>query len=251
MTAAARERARVRTPILLASAISWSVIVMNPAGATTHDHHLHHGSSAMVLEHGSLCDLASGWLLMLVAMMLPLLASPIGHVRDRSFARRRVRATALFVASYLAVWAAAGVALSLAALAISRSVHGEWIPPCLGIAAALAWQLSPSKQVSANHLHAHPQLPAFGVAADLGVIRFGVTHGWWCLGSCWSLMLLPMLCGSGHLVVMAVVSLWVWGEQLDLPRAPSWCLRTPARAARLVLTQVRCWASAVMPGLAS
>src|SRR5215471_4379204 len=56
-------------------------------------------------------QLALGWALMVVAMMLPLAIAPIWHVRERSFARRRGRSTALFVAGFVAVWLAAGFIL--------------------------------------------------------------------------------------------------------------------------------------------
>ena len=38
-------------------------------------------------------QLASGSALMIAAMMLPLIIAPLRHVRDRSFARQRARAT--------------------------------------------------------------------------------------------------------------------------------------------------------------
>ena len=41
--------------------------------------------------------LASGWALMLAAMMPPIVVAPLRHVRDRSFATRRARAMLLFV----------------------------------------------------------------------------------------------------------------------------------------------------------
>ncbi len=43
-------------------------------------------------------QLALGSALMVAAMMLPLIIAPLRHVRDRSFARQRRRATILFAA---------------------------------------------------------------------------------------------------------------------------------------------------------
>jgi len=47
--------------------------------------------------------------LMIAAMMLPLIIAPLRHVRDRSFARQRARATILFVAGYGVMWMIAAV----------------------------------------------------------------------------------------------------------------------------------------------
>ena len=55
---------------------------------------------------------------MVVAMMSPLLVAPLRHVCQRSFAKRRVRASLLFIAGYLVVWLAAGAALQPLALVL-------------------------------------------------------------------------------------------------------------------------------------
>ena len=62
-------------------------------------------------------QLASGSALMVAAMMLPLTITPLRYVRDRSFARRRARATILFAAGYGVVWMIAVVVLQLIAAA--------------------------------------------------------------------------------------------------------------------------------------
>ena len=60
----------------------------------------------------SLAQRASGWLPML-AVMTPLIVAPLRHVRERSFAHRRVRAMVLFVIGYGAVWMIAGLGLQI------------------------------------------------------------------------------------------------------------------------------------------
>src|SRR4029077_18091748 len=57
---------------------------------------------ALVLN--SPVQLASGWALMVAAMMSPLLVAPIRHIRERSVARRRTRAVLLFAAGYGLMW---------------------------------------------------------------------------------------------------------------------------------------------------
>jgi predicted metal-binding membrane protein len=237
VTAAARERARVRMPILIVSAAAWVLMAIRPCGMTPACH-FNRGSFAAMLARDT-GSIAAAWGLMLVAMMLPATAAPVRHVRDRSFAHRRVRATALFLAGYGALWMAAGAALSTLALVVQSAGGGPLIWAVLVALVVALWQISPLKQASLNRLHAHPRLSPFGIAADVDALRFGLAHAGWCVGSCWGLMLLPLLFPKGHLVAMAAVSLWVWGEQLSRPAPPSWFLRSPAKAVRLTLAQAK------------
>ena len=162
------------------------------------------------------------WALMLVAMMLPTLVQPLYHIRLSSFSRRRMRASALFVAGYGAVWLAAGGGL----WALARAARSLEAPASLLAAGAalgaLVWQASPLKQRCLNRCHRHRPLAAFGARADWDALRMGLTHGGWCTGSCWAAMLLPLLLGHGHLAAMAAVSLLVFCERLDPPGTPAW-----------------------------
>jgi predicted metal-binding membrane protein len=221
--------------MLLASLAGWIGMVCAPAG----DRSCCHGGSASLttLTARDAGTLAFDWATMLVAMMLPLMLAPVRHVRDRSLARRRARATALFLSSYFAVWMVAGAVLIPASLALRSSGASTTLLIAGAFAIAAAWQFSPLKQACLNRLHAHAELPAFGGAADVGVIRFGVSHGVFCVGSCWALMALPMFGSSAPAASMLAVSLWVWGEALGGPAAATWSLRFPARALRLVFAR--------------
>lgn len=229
MTPAARERSQIRVPVLFISAVAWILLVVEPGGSTLHAHH-----SAAMLEPTSL---AVGWALMLAAMMAPVLIAPVRHVRDRSFSQRRARAIALFVAGYAAVWMAAGV--MLLALAALLAAPGSSLPVVLVTITALVWQFSPFKQRCLNRCHAHSELAAFGRAADIDALRFGLTHGVWCVGSCWALMLLPLMVSRGHVAAMAAVALWLFAERLDRPAPLRWRLRGPGKAARIAVAQAR------------
>jgi predicted metal-binding membrane protein len=193
----------------------------------------------LLLAHNSPASLAVGWALMLAAMMTPVLIAPVRHIRDRSFAHRRARAIALFVAGYAAVWMAAGVMLLALAQAVRLVAPESFVPLALVTTIALIWQFSPFKQRCLNRGHAHPELAAFGRAADIDALRFGWTHGVWCVGSCWALMLLPLLVSRGHVAAMAAVTLWLFAERLDRPMPPCWRLRGPGKAARIAVAQAR------------
>ena len=225
MTPAARDRWQVRAPVLFLSAAGWILLAVAPGGATF---------AHCLVEMPSMippASLASGWALMLAAMMAPLLIAPVRHVRDRSFAHRRARAIALFVAGYGAVWMAAGALL----LAIAWAIRFALLAALL----ATLWQCSPWKQVCLNRGHAHAELAAFAPAADWDALRFGLAHGVWCAGSCWALMLVPLLVSRGHLAAMAAVSVWLYAERLDRPMMPRWHLRLPAKAARILAANAR------------
>lgn len=221
---------RVRLPLLLVSAAAWIVLVVLPHDAAV---------CTMPSMRWTPASLFAASALMLLSMMAPLIGPPLLHVRERSFASRRWRATALFVAGYGLPWLAAGAALLYAASWIVAKESP--LLSALTVAAIAAWQCSPLKQRCLNRGHAHTELSAFGVKADLDALRFGVVHAWWCIGSCLGLMLLPMLVTRGHLVVMAGVTLWLIGERLERPMVPRWSWRGPSHIVRIAVGQARVW----------
>ncbi|MBV9439312.1 MAG: DUF2182 domain-containing protein [Candidatus Eremiobacteraeota bacterium] len=233
-------------PLLTISAGAWALLALEPSNmampvycsAATLGTMPSLSSIGALLARNPPSSVAAGWALMLAAMMVPTLLAPVRHLRDRSFARRRLRAIVLFAIAYAAVWMAAGVTLLELAVVIPLVVPA---PFTLAPAAALAliWQLSPAKQRCLNRCHAYPALAAFGVPADLDALRFGFMQGMWCVGSCWALMLLPMLVVEWHFVAMVVVALWVFGERFDKPAPPRWRFRAPVKAVRIALLQAR------------
>jgi predicted metal-binding membrane protein len=193
----------------------------------------------MLLAMNPISSLTGGWALMLVAMMSPTLITPIRHILKRSFKRRRARSVTLFVIGYAAIWMAAGGVLLAAMLMLSLLMPRSYLPAVgVGII-AFVWQCSPLKQRCLNRGHNHSELAAFGVAADLDALRFGITHGVWCAGSCWALMLFPMLLSQGHFAAMAVVTFVMTSERLEQPKPLSWRLYFPGKLMRIVVAQTR------------
>jgi predicted metal-binding membrane protein len=194
------------------------------------------GAFAMAFAANPLAMLS--WLAMLLAMMSPLLRQPIAQLRLRSLARRRRRAVAWFVAGYGAVWMMAGLVLMTAA-AILGPFAGETGVPALLIAAvmAVAWQMTPLRQHALIRCHRLPGLSAFGAEADRDCIRFGLTHGLWCVATCAPLMLVPLSAPEVHLPLMAALSAGLLLERQAPPRRPTWSAQiVPGQrvAARLV-----------------
>jgi predicted metal-binding membrane protein len=187
----------------------------------------------------NVAGLLIGWALMLTAMMAPLLIPALRHVHARSLRSRRWRAVSLVTVAHAAVWTVGGIVLLAVASAL-RSVTGHAdLAVLLGLVAALTWQLSPLKQYCLNRHCAHPPISSFGGAADRDALRFGGTHAAWCLGSCWALMLVSLLAPSWHIVVMLVVSVWMWVEPLDRSERPTWRVRLPLRFLRIAGATIR------------
>jgi predicted metal-binding membrane protein len=191
-------------------------------------------SFELALLFNSPWRLATGWALMVLAMMLPLAIAPLWHVRERSFARRRGRATALFVAGFVVVWMLAGVILQTAALLVRSMVPEPLACFGLALAVALLWQVSPAKQWFLNRCHQRPPLAAFGLAADLDAFGFGLRNGAVCVGACWALMFPMLLIGQGQLLAMITVTLFSFIETIEDPAPLAWRWRGGAKALRIL-----------------
>jgi len=254
MTRASQVRLQITLPMVLMSAGAWLLLALTPMRVIPVSHcsselwgaGFSGATPGMLSFLKTYASFSAGWAVMLIAMMAPLLIVPMRHISDRSLARRRVRAILLFGASYAGVWTAAGLVLTMLAQQFRRSApDSRLFLPC-GIVFALLWQFSPAKQRCLNRVHVHADLTAFGWTADATAVRFGLLHGFWCCGSCWTLMLLPLLVSRGHVVVMAVVTLWLWAEQLESPTPSRWCWRAPRKAVRIAaFWTAMLWSSAI------
>lgn len=247
MTYEPREFARVAKGVLWPSAIAWIVLLFRPGGMTVAAHCLAAESEAalssksfqMILAMNPPGSLLMGWAAMVVAMMSPVLIAPICHIRLRSFTDRRGRAVTLFLFVYVVFWMALGSILLAMRLATTVFLPQSYLPWAGVGLVAVVWQFSPIKQRCLNRCHAHGDLSAFGLAADFDALRFGMTHGIWCAGSCWALMLFPMLLPYGHVVAMAAVAIMIFSERLEEPRHPCWRWRGLGKAVRIVIAQAR------------
>lgn len=243
----AREFARVRNAMLLVAAASWALLLAGESAMLMVAHCPAAGCGAMpfraslqmLLAMNPPASLAAGWALMLAAMMSPVVISPLDYIRMRSFANRRVRSSALFLAGYFAVWMAAGGVLLAIEIAVKLFAPQSYLPAAGAALIALIWQVSPIKQRCLNRCCAYPVLAAFGGAADFDALRFGLTHGAWCAGSCWALMLAPMLLPQEHVLGMAIIALLIFSERLEEPRPLCWRWRGCGRAVRIMIAQAQ------------
>src|SRR5579884_2102663 len=106
--------ARIRSAVLVSSALGWILLFTAPTGAVTVAHcgtvfsATEPPSFQNVVPLNLVGSLAAGWTLMLIAMMSPTLFAPLWHIHLRSFSHRRMTSSMLFLASYGVVWMIAG-----------------------------------------------------------------------------------------------------------------------------------------------
>lgn len=162
--------------------------------------------------------------LALSAMMPPLLAMPLMHVWRSSLPRRRLRASVGFLLGYGALWMAAGPILTVLALLLQLTVAEAALAGALLIASL--WSASPWHRVALNRGHRMRRIGLFGWAADRDCLIFGMTHGLWCIASCWAWMLVPLLGGAWHIPIMLFAGAMMLAERLTPADRPRW--RWPA-----------------------
>ncbi len=172
----------------------------------------------------SLIAFVAMWTLMMAAMMLPSVGPFVG-VYQRTITERRASRLTMLGFGYLAVWASVGlVAFVLAAWFAdlgTRSPTLAQIAAVTTFALVGLYQLSPLKYRCLSHCrtpigHLVHYLGFTGPAKDL---RAGASHGWFCLGCCWALMVLMVAFGVmniaamiGLAAVIALEKIWRHGE---------------------------------------
>jgi predicted metal-binding membrane protein len=149
--------------------------------------------------------LAAAWLAMLLAMMPPMLDRPLAAAGERG-----PGAVGLCLLGYGTVWMAAGAVLILLAIALRALLPAPGAPLAVAALAALAWQASFPKRYCLDRCHA--------LAEGRDSLRFGLSHGCWCVGAGWALMAVPLTVETGHFAAMALVLLVLLVERRRSPR---------------------------------
>lgn len=227
---------RIFAAVLLGLAVlAWLALAL--WGASPYARFLEHGE----LAHTSLTDvrtlslMVAGWTLMCVAMMLPT-ALPLVTI-FRALVRRRVDSeelTMLLIVGYLLVWVLFGLAAHVGDWMLHRLtaqrlwlLFNPWPISVAVLAVAGIYQFTPLKyhcldQCRSSYSFAlarwhgrHPRRDA---------LRLGMSHGLYCLGCCWSLMLLMFVVGMSNLGWMLLLSALMaaeknlpWGRYLARP----------------------------------
>jgi predicted metal-binding membrane protein len=203
-------RAR-RAPIVavgLVALAAWVVLVAWERSEFAGDVHHHAIDAAPLSGLGLFAVLVGGWAVMVAAMMLPTTMPLVGLFAGitASRANRRVL-VGLLVAGYLAVWIGFGVLTSALVVGIHELTQSwpaleehEWI-------------------IGAGFL-------AFAAAYQFSELKYRCAHGVFCVGCCWTLMLVMLAIETFSLgwmlaigAVMAAEKNFAWGRKLRTPLA--------------------------------
>jgi predicted metal-binding membrane protein len=208
--------------------------------------YLDHGRWTEIGLAGSLCRVlpagqfvlpgllyVSGWVLMIVAMMVPTVL-PLIAIFARMTQGRADRGIliALLILGYLSVWAAFGLLAHAADTALHAVVAGNafltfngWIVGMIVLGVAGAFQFSKLKyrcldkcRTPFSFVNEHWR----GAAVRRQSFMLGVHHGIFCVGCCWAIMLLMFVVGTGSVgwmlaigALMAIEKNVAWGRRLS------------------------------------
>ena len=180
------------------------------------------------------------WWVMMIGMMVPSAAPMVllfgGVTRRRLPDERPALRVALFVAGYLAAWAAFSAlaasvqwALTSTGLVSSMELTATRRVGALFVAIAGVYQLVPLKNLCLRHCRSPADfLTAHWRAGSAGAWRMGIAHGVFCVGCCWLLMGLLFFAGVMNLLWVAVLGAFVLLEKL-VPRG-EWLARASGMA---------------------
>ena len=217
--------------IILAWVVLWAA-GRSPAGRfLSHEHQEHASTRGAVLLVAPII----GWGLMTVAMMLPT-SLPLLTMFHALTRRRpdRARLVAVLIAGYLASWTLFGLLVQGADRLLHRLVDGSAVlqvhAPLLGAATLVLaglYQFTPLKYHCLDRCRSPLTFIVArwqGGAAAAEAWHLGLQHGLYCLGCCWSLMLLMFAVGIGNLgwmlllgAIMAAEKNHPGGRRLGVP----------------------------------
>ncbi len=215
-------------------ALAW--LTLGVWGQSPSGRYLSHHSLEAVRGSGLLMLVfIAGWTLMVVAMMLPT-SLPLVMLFQRLIRQREDRLTLvlLLIGGYLSIWMLFGSAIYVGDAILHEGVErlawlsaNAWAISAATLALAGLYQFTPLKYwcldkcrspLSFILQHWH------GRAEALHAFQLGLHHGLFCLGCCWTLMLLMFAVGVGNLgwmlvlgTVMAVEKNMPWGCKLSAP----------------------------------
>ncbi|MDQ3722654.1 MAG: DUF2182 domain-containing protein [Actinomycetota bacterium] len=201
------------------AAAAWLLVLVPFAGGDA-------AQSAHTAVHDStpLLGAGVGWLLMATAMMLPSALPVARHLATLGLWQRRQRTIALFLGSYLVVWAGFG-AVALTVFAVGGVDTALVLPAVLLLAAA--WELTPWKWRYVRACRLVAPLPPRGRKADVACCATGLRYGRSCVVACWPVMLAMAAAGHENVGLMVLLTIVVTAEKLAA--RPS-RLATPAAA---------------------
>lgn len=172
----------------------------------------------------------SGWMLMVLAMMLPVIAPDARRIAMRSLWRRRHRAMVGYLCGYLAVWAVVGLVI----VGVLHVAHQPHPPAGVTVAALLGaarWQTSGPRRRVMRRCGLTRLGAAQGTAADRDCAAAGLVAGLRCTVTCGPVML-TMALGHHYSALMVGLLVLLLSERARGPNPErragrpleAWCL---------------------------
>lgn len=195
--------------LLALSAAAWLALWL--WGQSPYSRYLSHHSLESAVQNVALAPLfVVSWTVMTVAMMLPT-SLPLVLLFQTVVRQRRERRAlvGLLLAGYLSVWSLFGAALYGGDWMLHRAVEAHpwleahaWTIGALTLLLAGAYQFTPLKYYCLDKCRSPLSFITghwHGRRAQAEALGLGLHHGLFCLGCCWSLMLLMFSVGAGNL----------------------------------------------------
>ena len=220
--------------IIILSALAWLALAL--WGQSPYSRFLdHHNLNAATGNPSLMLPFVVGWVIMTIAMMLPT-SLPLINLFDTLTRQRphHARLVSLLVGGYLAAWTVFGTLVYISDWGLHQIIgHVHWLEENAWLLGALAvmlagiYQFTPLKHLCLEKCRSPLSFIAehwHGQRATREAVTLGVHHGLFCIGCCWSLMLLMFAVGAGSLgwmlvlaVIMAAEKNLPWGEQMSKP----------------------------------
>jgi predicted metal-binding membrane protein len=196
---------------------------------------LSHHHLGELRSSGLILVFIAGWTVMIVAMMLPTSLPLITSFQALTSLRmNQGTLLALLVLGYLCVWTLFGVMIYTGDLILHQAIeHSTWLGANVWALGAMTLALAGLYQFTPLKYHCLDRCRSpltfimehwRGGQEKAQAFRLGAHHGLFCLGCCWSLMLLMFAVGLGNLgwmlalsVVMSVEKNMPWGRRLSAP----------------------------------
>jgi len=213
--------------LLALSALAWLALWL--WGQSPYSRFLSHHALETAVQEPALAPLfVAGWVVMTVAMMLPTTLPLVALFGTLTRQRRHPAGLiSLLIVGYLGTWAVFGVTLYAGDWWLHRAVEASeslanqaWRFSALTVLVAGVYQFTPLKYhcldkcrsplgFIATHWH--------GNSDRREALLLGARHGLFCIGCCWSLMLLMFAVGAGSLGWMLVLGAAMAAEK-NLPQ---------------------------------
>jgi predicted metal-binding membrane protein len=225
-----REKLALLAALLAVAALAWGYLIVSAAHMDmVSAAHAAMGRSEIPWSAAHFVLTLAMWAVMMVAMMLPsaapmvlTYAAVVGRVAPSQGKRSSVT---FFVTAYLIVWFGFSVGATLLQAGLERaavlSQTTMAVGPLLGGALLIIaglYQWSPVKEFCLRNC----QSPLIFIASNWHpglacALRMGLSHGAFCVGCCWALMLLLFIGGVMNPLWVAAIAIFVLLEKLIGP----------------------------------